>query len=385
LEEDNSKKCRAARAECINPECKKVFFHFRDFKEMFRHYQSVHKSDFVMFEKRFSSEKDFENWRDNEQKDSYMYPAMMSNTRENERSVLYEYYVCQKDVVRPYSRNIIPRNKKGVVEYVVCPARMYVEKRNIPDGMDIMVTYCNFHSHELKFSDTKHHRLPRDVVTNIESMIHLGVGNRHVKHQYESSLIRFDDFEGMKWSVDYDIPSKKIKTRRSKIRKIDLLHEKESTSLDMKVHNLGPSVFVYKRQGQETSEIGNLDLSHIKCAKKRIDTFVLGIQSERMRRMMAQGVERCLNVDGKFGTNIHDFQLLSFIVPTEFAEVYPVVFIITNCQDEKTLEKIFRILKERSPVVHTVITDDERALHNALSTVYNDGKYFRHLYVTGIF
>ena len=260
----------------------------------------------------------------------------------------YYYYVCQRDVIRQNRRSTTSRNLKGVAKHEFCPARIYVRKIILPsDELEIQVSYCDIHSHNPEFKDTRHHRLPRGMVKNLENLVHMGVPTRIIREQYEAPLKQVQNLNEIDWCVDSYIPNRKIDNIRQKIKKLNLRYPDEGTAVNMFVQENRSSIFVYKPQGQEHAEIGNLNLDHLidKKAEARdqkkeiVDTFILGIQSERMRKVMAEGIHRCLSIDEKHNTNLQKFVLLNFIVPS--SENYTQWDIFLPIEWTKILSSVF--------------------------------------------
>lgn len=182
----------------------------------------------------------------------------------------------------------------------------------------------------------------------------------------------------VKHKVPKFINGNNIRNYRARYKKLKCFHENDAISVDIWVKNNLSKVFLYKKIGNETFDIGKWDFGNFGGSKENL--FIIGLQSNRMCERMREGVHRALCVDATHGTNYYDYSLVNFIVPDCSGKLYPVAHFITNRTDEHSLTQMFQNLKSnaKNVDVYCVVTDDDPALFNALTTVFKSSN-FRHI------
>lgn len=134
------------------------------------------------------------------------------------------------------------------------------------------------------------------------------------------------------------------------------------------------SILLYKPYGSPVVH-GPPEIDKLPNSK---DLFMLGIQTDRQKRLMEELAGKIVVVDETHGTNAYKYQLLTVLVVDDNRRGWPVGHLITSKSDAQTLQFFFKCLKINTDVdINCVITDDDAALINAMNLGFSE--QVRHL------
>lgn len=373
-----------SRIICLEPQCA---LRFSKYSQMLTHMDRSHDREVQKTFHSFVSWKDFLNWRDDIQLDTYMYPITYSGPKKKKdlnSEVTYIYMICQYDKPR-FHENEISVWSKGYTPHIPCPARMVIHRMN---SGKVEVCLINEHTHPLKYPNTRYHRLPVCTRNQIINLVALDVPTKNIENLYQEEAASAEIYEGEGVVTDF-VSWHNIRNYRYRYANFKF-HPNDLIALKIWIKNNRAKVFLFKDSTSKTPEIGSLE------GEYHDDLFVLGIQRDRMRARMREGVHRIICVDETHKTNPYKFQLVNFVVPDSYGRMYPVAHFIVNHTDERTFTSIFHALKARPEKLdldqgqnldlaqaqpldfYAVMTDDSAALFNALKNVFSNPNY-RHI------
>uniref|UniRef100_A0A8D8SE04 C2H2-type domain-containing protein n=1 Tax=Cacopsylla melanoneura TaxID=428564 RepID=A0A8D8SE04_9HEMI len=176
------------RISCTYDDCD---IKFSRYEHLLLHLPSYHNdTSYLNKSKYFPSYTLFEEWKANEQNETFSY-LVKSRGSKVYKSNEYSYYECQfnatGDKKQDPKRKTERRKKAGLIPYLFCPARMSVF-RNIPTGI-VCVNYIEKHSHELSLENFKYQRFPRAVVNHILSKLKKGVTPLQILEYYQRDIM----------------------------------------------------------------------------------------------------------------------------------------------------------------------------------------------------
>ena len=99
------------------------------------------------------------------------------------------------------------------------------------------------------------------------------------------------------------------------------------------------SVVIFKQQGTKQSD--NID-------NMADNAFILEIQTHFQRDVMMKFGNDTVCMDSTHGTNMYDFNLITFLVVDEYGEGVPVAWMIANREDPVILIEFLTALKQRT-------------------------------------
>jgi hypothetical protein len=144
-------------------------------------------------------------------------------------------------------------------------------------------------------------------------------------------------------------------------------HVDDAISVDRIVRELRlehPSpVIAYKPQGIDVPDLA-----------LPLDTFFLCIMTEFQAQLFDEFSSAIVCLDSTHCTNQYRYKLITLMVVDDFHNGCPVVWLISNREDEVTLTVFFQQVKQRCPcaVINALMTDDDLAGVNGCRHIYPD-------------
>ena len=346
--------------------------------KMLKHLEEEHCVHTSRSQHQFTSMEDFQRWKEREEETNFVHFSAQSGSLLGQNTK-YVYYICQQDGSGKAhrSKSEQPRltdrkNKKGHIKTgSICHARMLVKNCLTDDSVDVI--YIRTHSHNISFTDTQHHLIPKSIQAEIKGKIALGIPLTQIRRELRDG---FGNRENRETSSSGQFRAHQFIKRRAlaemnrKMNNSTRLHTADSQSTyllisRLETENCNP-VLLYKPIGKKVI-IGDSGMSDLPDAE---NLFAVGLQTKEQLKMMDGREIVC--IDATHGTNQYGYSLLNLLVPDEFGRGYPVGHLISSCQDETTLTFFFKEIQKRSPdlKVTVMMTDDDYAAPNAVKAVF---------------
>lgn len=182
-----------AKLSCLKLSCTSKFKRYSD---MISHMTKHHSLNNDIISLSFTNMSEFNDWKDSEQIDTYMYAINRSSKLY--KKTKYIYYACQFDAARfykPFKPKTNRRKKVGYVPHTHCPSRMFVHMKY--DGR-VEVRYLKTHSHQMKFANVKWHRFPKTFVNNIKLSLKRGVNVKQILENCQENQGEKENYIGKK-------------------------------------------------------------------------------------------------------------------------------------------------------------------------------------------
>ncbi|XP_065205568.1 uncharacterized protein LOC135835309 isoform X1 [Planococcus citri] len=349
---------------------------FKTYSSLLKHLNRDHLVENDIISLSFSNISEFNNWKDDEQVDTYMYA--INRSAKFHKNKKYIYYACQFDAARfytPFKCKTSRRKKVGYVPHAFCPSRMFVHVTK--DNVQVRYVKTH-HNHKVSFENVKWNRFPRKFKRKIKLYLARGMDPKKILKYCQENQGEKESYEGKKKHTIF-ATSKQISSWSYELKKSQSLHTDDATAVAYWVHKNKEKVLVYKPQGLQTN-IGNRDLDETADANT---LFALGIQRDRQYLQLKEGSgDRVLCIDATHCTNQYKFYLVNLVISDCFGRGYPVGHFITNSMTYEVLRSLFSNIMTQHPdlSVSYIMTDDDPALYKAAMDVFGKGnKKLRHL------
>lgn len=362
-----------SKTPCLLPECDLEFFHKN---ALIEHLKACHKEVDVKdpITKTFNCISEFHKWKDAIQEETFSYFCQKSG----QSSSRVKYFYCQHDGLSHNERKTSRCNKKGRVKVGHhCIAKMQVWKDDY--GL-INVNYEPTHNHVCSSADFVHQPVPQDLSMYINEKLLWGVTPhdvlKDVMKKHIPKTLSIDNIKNCKAAI---LTKKRIAERARKMREKRRFHKDEAKALFLMVEQLSKEedcIVLYKPFNHEVKH-GPKEIDHLPDSKS---LFMLGIQTKRQAKLLAEHCHKIVLVDETHGTNHHKYQLLTLMVIDDNRRGWPVAHLITSKSDADTLQFFFKALKVQLPddlQFNCIISDDDPALINSMNKGF--GQNLRHI------
>ncbi|KAK3931041.1 DNA-binding protein Ikaros [Frankliniella fusca] len=353
------------KTPCLIQGCDLSFYHK---SSLIEHLNKFHQNDVSIRPaetKSFSSVKEFNKWKENEEESTFSY----FTARKGQKLSLVKHFYCQHDGSAKLhsARKTSKCNRKGRIKVGhFCIAKMTVR---IEKGA-VHFEYYPTHNHMCRKEDLMHHPLPEEMSRYIDEKIAEKIPPAIVYELTKERFLPKNNIHAMDGRAA-TLTKKRILERGRRRRMAQRLHKDDAKAAYMLATQLIDSdkfnpVLLYKPYGAVTVH-GPPDIDQLPNSK---DLFMLRIQTERQLELFKKHCGKIVILDETHGTNQYKYQLLTVMVVDENRRGWPVAHFITSKSDGDTLAPFFKCLKSRAGenvAVNCVITDDDPALRKGMS------------------
>ncbi|KAM4051837.1 uncharacterized protein ACNLHF_026275 isoform 1-T4 [Anomaloglossus baeobatrachus] len=330
---------------CMELDCE---FRYLTVHEFCHHLRKVHGFVLTEEEKTFGSRVDFQQWKDNLERDTNASFYKKNTSFLTDGTV--EYYYCNRSgQYKGASSGIRKCKSQGTCKINTnCTARM--KAKTLSDGaVHLYVCYTHY-GHDAQLC---HIRIPKRDREDIAENLQEGIpAKKIVKRLFASEVL---SLERKHLVTNKDISNIASAYRIDRIQR----HSEDHISVDSHIledlEMEKSSVILYKRQ-QEGAFTHPPDLQH----KLNKEDFVLGIMSNFQMKMFQKFGNKIVCLDCTHGTNGYDFHLITILVIDDFSESVPVAWMISNKETTCVLTIFFSQVRKIAGAVSTkVIMSDK--------------------------
>jgi hypothetical protein len=380
---------KALRLHCIERHKKQVKHHkvrcaietctfsCKNMNILMTHLNSAHSISINGENLHFKERSEFEDWKSKVEDETPCRFVRRGYIRSTGRTA--EYYYCSRSgYYQPIAQRQRYLKMQGSQKIQrTCPAHVVVRSCV---GSDIKVKYIGKHlCHSNRYEQLCH--------------VSLSLSNRKQLAGRLAQQVPFHSIlQELRSSMDGRLTRLHMVTRKDlqnvmhsyHLNLTERFHENDYTSVDGIIQGLklqqNSSVLLYKRQGDETFDVGNPEVDMSPCEKQ---DFLLGLMDDAQCKMLQQfgtGEMSVVSADSTHGTNGYGFLLATVMVLDENREGYPVAFLFTNRETEAVLKIFLEFIKQKSGIIecNAFMSDMAPQFFNAWNAVM--GSSARQLY-----